>query len=158
MSTENDLIISALSDQPLDSQAIADRTGLDPKQISNRLFLLKQSGAVARTVDGWILGKGEASAPAAKPRRESAPAAHPLPPTRSAAPTDLDAAMRAAFPPPARAGASAREWEFALSESGAVLYRVLAGPKQGDSGSISAIDAIALYALLHSCDFVRENA
>lgn len=51
-----------------------------------------------------------------------------------------------------------REIEFAIAESGAILFKILRGPRAGELGGINHVDAMALFRLMDACDFIRDNA
>ena len=160
MSSEADLILSAIGDGCGNRAAIAEHTGLDLKLVSNRLFTLNKKGEIAKGENGWELN-GAAAAPAttvtkpddAPPQRrtrKAKPAPKVAPKRASKAPTP---ALRQIVSP-----ANGRQCEFAISESGAILFKVVAGPKAGELGAIGHVDAMALFRLMDSCDFIRDNA
>lgn len=51
-----------------------------------------------------------------------------------------------------------RAVEFAIAESGAILFKIVAGPRAGELGEIGHVDAMALYRLMSAVDFITENA
>jgi hypothetical protein len=54
--------------------------------------------------------------------------------------------------------ANGRACEFAIAESGAILFKITAGPKAGELGEIGCADAMALYRLMSAVEFIVENA
>lgn len=78
MSKLGDTILSAIDDGARNHAAIVDATGFDARQVSNQLFILKQSGAVVKGPDGYMRSDGTVGP---KPTvHESAPAESSPPP------------------------------------------------------------------------------
>lgn len=163
MSTRRDLVRSALTDEPQGRTALADTLGLEAQAVSMELNVLQREGHAARADGGWIASDG-AQAPR---RHESAasPEGQPGAPhqtrqfqarngrkTRGAKPRPKTARAPKISPP------NGRHCEFAIGESGAVLFKMTSGPRAGELGSIAPADVLALYALLSACDFITENA
>jgi hypothetical protein len=159
MSTDSDLILSAIAAGTNDRAGIAEQTGLEPKTISNFLFALHKKGEIVKSANGWELS----DAAPAKPNVHVA--AEPV----ATAPTTAERgrkakakvkAKTASTPPRIKHanGAPQREIEFAIAESGAILFKITAGPRAGELGSINHVDAMALYRLMSCVDFITENA
>lgn len=67
-------------------------------------------------------------------------------------------AIRRPLRPTSPVVAGDRSCDFAIAESGHVLFRVTDGARAGEMGTIPRADAIALYRLMHACEFIREAA
>jgi len=181
MSTIRELIQSALTDEPQGRQAIAEQVGVEAQHVSAELNNLQAKGLAARSNGGWIAGDASVKAPrvhtapepvaeprpAAKARRAKKASMAKAPPKARAKAKPRDTprrkkkAMAAEIAPPkaaTRINGAQRECEFAIAESGAILFKVTAGPRAGQLGSINHVDAMALFRLMDSCDFIRENA
>lgn len=90
------------------------------------------------------------------PQRKKAPRARtktttPRPPMRRGQPKTRRVVSTPATP-------TQRSCDFAIAESGQVLFRVTDGARAGEMGTIPRADAIALYRLMHACEFIREAA
>jgi hypothetical protein len=143
MSTNSDLVASALGDEAKSRQTIADETGLELQAVSQCLSGLHGQGRAKRTAGGWVAGEAkaqrvhghESSPPAesdtvrASSRRKHRPRPGiSIPPTRVAPPTN------------------GRTLEFALSEHGAILVRSCVS--NGDWREMPRADAEALALLV----------
>jgi hypothetical protein len=51
-----------------------------------------------------------------------------------------------------------RACEFAIAESGAILFKITSGPRAGELGKIGCADAMALFRLMSAVEFIAENA
>lgn len=170
MTSDHNIILDAIENGATDRAAILEATGLEPKCLANRLWYMSNKGIIEKTPDGWrATGK-----PAPKPSPSAkAPRMVPLmsrgdvadgipvfsnPIVQTAEPAAPQAPVRSAKAPiPVPAGV-ARELEFAVSETGAVLFKIVAGERAGQLGEINCADTLALYRLFEAVDFVRENA
>ena len=161
MTTDNDLILSAIAAGAGDRAAIAEQTGCEVRVISNRLYTLHKAGQIAKGENGWEIS-GAASAKGMVYALLESDAEQPKPRAKRGRPAKAKPAPEAkeASTPPRtnRANGTGRECEFAIAESGAVLFKIVAGPRAGELGSIGHQDAMALFRLMDACDFIRENA
>lgn len=160
MTTDREDILNAIADEPLTCAEIVEATGLDPKLVSNRLFVMKRDGLV--TVENHRYSPAESA-----PKPQNIPQIIPARETK-ASPAETKPPKRAtkarkakpALPPPATSvpNANGRVCEFAIAESGAVLFKITAGPRAGELGEIGCADALALYRLMSAVEFISENA
>lgn len=166
MSTENDLILGAIADGHHKLQDIAEAVGIDVKTASNRLYLLKQKNLVARGDGGWMVPGAPTTAPTNVRVHRIADDGDDDPPRRKPTPNPAKAngkprpapAPAREQPVPAIPTPTERELEFAISESGAVLFKCVGGDRAGQLGEINCADALALYRLMSSVEFIHENA
>jgi hypothetical protein len=164
MSTDTDLILSSLSlDEPVTRAELEEATGLEAKTLSNRLFALHTKGLIAKNPEGagWLLSGDSAkrtqNIPKIIPAKEPAGEA-PVP--KKPGPNPKPAKATKALPPPASSvpQANGRACEFAIAESGAILFKITTGPKAGELGEIGCGDAMALYRLMSAVEFIVKNA
>lgn len=159
MSTVRDVVLAALS-EPMTRAELIEATGLEDRQITNCLFLLKADGLIERTGRGVYAPIGSAkpteNIPRIIPAKEPAPDA---PETRKRA-AKSKTQPRKPRPPPAASmpSANGRAVEFAIAESGAILFKIVSGPRAGELGEIGHVDAMALYRLMSAVEFITENA
>jgi hypothetical protein len=153
-----------LTDEPQGRAAIAEQLGIEVQAVSNDLFALQRKGLAVRADGGWIVGGGEASAKrhqakepdAEPPKRETKRAKRETKPVcRGTKPR-----KQRSIPPPAVSvpDVNGRSIEFAIAESGAILFKITSGPRSGELGEIGHVDAMALYRLMSQVEFIRENA
>jgi hypothetical protein len=152
MSTKSEAVLSVLTDEPQGRQAIADALGMEAQGVSAELTGLAHKGLAVRGAGGWILGTGTP----AKAKRHEAPAAEEAKPTKRR----VKRRQAKSLPPPAASmpTANGRACEFAIAESGAILFKITAGPRTGELGEIGCADAMALYRLMSAVEFIVENA
>jgi len=177
MSTHTDIVRNALGEKPLDRAAIAEATGLEIGAVSTALTFLKNRGEAVRAEEGgWLAGDGHggaahvhhAPAPSADADEGGDPATlrRGRPPgSRSKRKKPRNATTRKKHPPakrvqrpaakrPAGENSSAREYDFAISESGNLLYRFVSGTREGQTGVMHALDLRALKKLLSGVELV----
>lgn len=157
MTTDADLILSALTlDEPVTRAELEEATGLEAKTLSNHLFALHTKGLIAKNTEGpgWLLASGT---PASKAKTVAArePASEAPPPKKRG----LKPKAVKRLPPPATSVpvVNGRACEFAIAESGAILFKILAGPKAGELGELGCADAMALFRLMSAVEFITEN-
>jgi hypothetical protein len=143
MSSTNDIVESALGEEPMKRQALADLTGLEPQTVSIALNQLQAKGRAQRTSGGWVAGDGKAASVrthvATEPDEERA-----TPKKRSKKQPKVQ--PKTAKAPRTNGHANGeRTLEFAMSECGAILLR-----KHGSSiwTEMPKADAIALSNLV----------
>jgi hypothetical protein len=143
VTTIQDTVAAALSEEPVNRAAIAEATGLELQSISNALNALARLGLAVRAGGGcWIAGD---AAPASTRRHEAAePATEPASdkPVRRRGRQKASAAP-STMPPPKLNG---RTLEFALSETGEILMR--ARSSSAEWRTMPRADAEALAGLL----------
>jgi hypothetical protein len=151
MSTDRELILEAIADTPLSSREIAEATGLEGKTVYNRLAALRHSAEVQ--------SEGGKYSPADGKIAPKSTVHHYDIPVIAAPRLVADAPpKRAVAPPAAPINGVTREMEFAISESGAILFKITHGPSAGELGEINHMDAMALFRLMAAVDFIADNA
>lgn len=161
MSTDNDVILSALSiDDPVTLTELEEATGFEKKMLPNPLFALRTKGLIGKSPDGpgWILASGTPEPKAKTVAARELAAEAPTPAKRGPKPKATKAPKH--LPPPASSvpHANGRACEFAIAESGAILFKITSGPRAGELGEIGCADAMALYRLMSAVEFIAENA
>jgi hypothetical protein len=157
MTTDNDLILAALSfDAPSTRSELEETTGLEAKTLSNRLFALHTKGLIGKNPNGpgWLLASGPPAAKANTVTAREPVAEAPAPVKRGPKPKAAKVPKR--LPPPASSvpHANGRACEFAIAESGAILFKITSGPRAGELGEIGCADAMALYRLMSAVEFI----
>lgn len=178
--TIKDEILRALDyDVPRMTGDIADDVGRENNNVSAQLSLLQKAGQARRTPDGWIRtstppdppappfvvheASASVEAPAPKKRGRKPKAEHrgkgwdAVPAKHTPATPDVAAPSPPRKPKPPN-GATQREATFAIGEDGSILFKIIAGKRTGELGSINHLDAMALFRLMESVDWIRENA
>lgn len=151
MSTIVETVQQHLTDEPTKLSALVEATGLESAQVSQALVQLKAKGLAERSDGGWVAGGGQAAesrprrAPTVAEPEQEAPRRKARRTKRSPKPSAL---LRMLAPPPAHARPDGRLIEFAITESGDVLFKIVAGQREGEIGKIDSPDARALYALM----------
>jgi hypothetical protein len=162
MSTRGDLVLSHLTDEPQGRAALAEATGLEAQAVSIELNALQGKGLAERRDGGWCAGSGERKEKVRVHHIAEPDEAETKPARRETqrAPRETKARAPKALPPPAASvpHTNGRSCEFAIAESGAILFKVTHGPKAGELVEIGCADAMALYRLMSAVEFITENA
>lgn len=164
MTTAVDLVRQVLTTDPQTRVQLAEATGLEAAVVSVALSHLRRHGHADRSEEGWVASGAsaqpsghrvvpsvtlaalassveETAAPPRKRRGRPPKADGPKPGKRRARGTAV-AVVAPATP------VAERRAEFAITESGGIMVKVLAGAKQGEIGEIAPADAAALFALM----------